>query len=196
MSWTLKHNHEGIPFGITSVDGLTVDFDVENAETIKAIQAHDPRIFTILDWATRNAESIFLSKEAETGGWWIWERENSLDEFERKCRVILASEFATDNIRRQAQSYLDDILEKRRIQGEKRIKEQAVRRRRAQFAGQYERLLLALIDRDGYRCAHCGAYEDLTIDHIMPLSKGGTDDLDNLRLLCRACNSSKGDKTE
>ncbi len=36
--------------------------------------------------------------------------------------------------------------------------------------------------------------EDLTIDHIAPLSKGGTDDLDNLRFLCRSHNSKKGDR--
>jgi len=31
-----------------------------------------------------------------------------------------------------------------------------------------------------------------TIDHIMPLSKGGTGDLGNLQLLCASCNNEKG----
>jgi 5-methylcytosine-specific restriction endonuclease McrA len=31
-----------------------------------------------------------------------------------------------------------------------------------------------------------------TIDHIIPVSRGGTNDVDNLRLLCRSCNSKKG----
>ena len=37
---------------------------------------------------------------------------------------------------------------------------------------------------------------NLTIDHIVPKSKGGTDHVENLWLLCGACNSSKGTKTQ
>lgn len=46
--------------------------------------------------------------------------------------------------------------------------------------------------RDGDACRRCGTTFDLTIDHIQPWSKGGTDDVSNLQLLCRSCNSSKG----
>ncbi|RKN56241.1 HNH endonuclease [Micromonospora costi] len=49
-----------------------------------------------------------------------------------------------------------------------------------------------LIIRDGYIRRACGATTDLTVDHVHPWSKGGTDDLDNLQLLCRPCNSRKG----
>lgn len=52
----------------------------------------------------------------------------------------------------------------------------------------------AVLARDGWRCP-CGATTDLTIDHIWPLSRGGPDTEDNLRVLCRSCNSSKGAKT-
>jgi DNA-directed RNA polymerase subunit RPC12/RpoP len=52
--------------------------------------------------------------------------------------------------------------------------------------------VLAIFARDGYRCLECGAREDLSVDHIQPVSKGGTDDAANLRTLCRSCNSRKG----
>ena len=42
------------------------------------------------------------------------------------------------------------------------------------------------------RCARCGrplVYEETVIDHIFPKSLGGADHIDNLRLLCKQCNS-------
>lgn len=46
-------------------------------------------------------------------------------------------------------------------------------------------------ERDGYRCLLCGATDDLTVDHIRALTDGGTNDNDNLRTLCRSCNSGR-----
>jgi 5-methylcytosine-specific restriction enzyme A len=49
--------------------------------------------------------------------------------------------------------------------------------------------------RDNYKCKECGVPNKkaiLHIDHIIPLAKGGTDELDNLQTLCEACNISKG----
>jgi hypothetical protein len=46
--------------------------------------------------------------------------------------------------------------------------------------------------RDGGKCKHCGTTRDLQFDHILPHSKGGNDTVDNLQLLCRKCNLSKG----
>ena len=48
--------------------------------------------------------------------------------------------------------------------------------------------------RDGYSCQVCGADQNLTVDHLIPISKGGTDDLDNLLTMCGRCNFSKGTK--
>ena len=43
-------------------------------------------------------------------------------------------------------------------------------------------------------CIYCGCEENLTFDHIIPLSKGGPDIISNQVLACKSCNSSKGDK--
>jgi len=42
-----------------------------------------------------------------------------------------------------------------------------------------------------YECAYCGSDKDLTIDHIVPRSKGGTDFTKNVVCCCHDCNQSK-----
>jgi hypothetical protein len=46
--------------------------------------------------------------------------------------------------------------------------------------------------RDGGQCVQCGLPEDLEFDHVIPWSLGGADSVENLQLLCRSCNGSKG----
>lgn len=47
--------------------------------------------------------------------------------------------------------------------------------------------------RDGYTCVYCGSKYELTLDHLIPSSKGGRTAWDNLLTACRECNSLKGD---
>ena len=51
-----------------------------------------------------------------------------------------------------------------------------------------------LIERDGRFCQICRNDSDLTIDHIIPLSRGGKSELDNLQLLCSRCNMLKSSR--
>ena len=48
-----------------------------------------------------------------------------------------------------------------------------------------------LKDSCGDVCIFCGVDDKLTKDHIIPLSKGGTDYIENIQPLCRSCNSKK-----
>ena len=52
-----------------------------------------------------------------------------------------------------------------------------------------------VLERDGYACTYCGADKQLEGDHVVPLSRGGSNTLVNLATACRPCNLSKGSKT-
>ena len=50
---------------------------------------------------------------------------------------------------------------------------------------------LLVWSRDGGVCVRCGAAKDLHFDHIIPFSRGGSDESENIQLLCRTCNLTK-----
>jgi len=69
-------------------------------------------------------------------------------------------------------------------------------KRRAEYQKKRQSLMLEFFRHGKTKCEKCHTTEKLTIDHIIPISKGGTNDLSNLQLLCRSCNSRKRDKIE
>jgi len=53
-----------------------------------------------------------------------------------------------------------------------------------------------ILRRDGHRCQYCGSSSgSLTVDHIMPRSRGGEDSWENLVSACLRCNNRKGSHT-
>jgi len=54
-----------------------------------------------------------------------------------------------------------------------------------------------LLDKAGSKCAHCGfTCCSPHIDHILPVALGGSDEIENLQVLCASCNLHKGAKRE
>lgn len=94
--------------------------------------------------------------------------------------------FDPDNLQRFV-SYLDDHIKWR----------DSVKGQRALMT---PKLRQSIKERDHFTCCNCGNSTDrepnllLEIDHIMPLSKGGKTEVDNLQTLCWKCNRSKGAK--
>lgn len=52
-----------------------------------------------------------------------------------------------------------------------------------------------IMRRDNFTCMYCGKKSDLTIDHVIPKSRGGGDVWENLTTACEKCNVKKGNKT-
>ena len=63
--------------------------------------------------------------------------------------------------------------------------------RRRKISDKKKRTVLSI---HGAYCLCCGIDENITMDHIVPLSRGGSDKIDNLQPLCGSCNKKKKDK--
>ena len=62
----------------------------------------------------------------------------------------------------------------------------------------YRKVLLTrrnVFRRDDHRCQYCGAVDRLTLDHVVPKSRGGPDTWENLVAACVPCNNRKGNRT-
>ncbi len=63
----------------------------------------------------------------------------------------------------------------------------------------YKNIILSrknILRRDGHRCQFCGRSDiALTVDHVIPSSRGGEDTWENLVCACVRCNNRKGDRT-
>jgi 5-methylcytosine-specific restriction endonuclease McrA len=62
----------------------------------------------------------------------------------------------------------------------------------------YRQILLSrknVLRRDQHRCQYCGVRDRLTIDHVMPRSRGGREAWENLVAACVPCNNRKGNRT-
>jgi len=52
-----------------------------------------------------------------------------------------------------------------------------------------------VLRRDLNRCQYCGSADKLTLDHVLPRSRGGRDTWENLVTACMSCNNRKGNRT-
>lgn len=93
--------------------------------------------------------------------------------------------------REYGRSWREENLERAREL--ERVKSQARRARQISNGGSFTvEEWQALCEAVGGKCLCCGYVKPLTIDHVIPLSLGGTNDISNIQPLCRTCNCRKG----
>lgn len=68
---------------------------------------------------------------------------------------------------------------------------QVVKRRRVKYNLSRKNILF----RDNFTCQYCSSKGSLTIDHVLPIARGGQWNWENLVTACDKCNSKKGQKT-
>lgn len=76
----------------------------------------------------------------------------------------------------------------------RRIAQSKIKEFRKAIASHYAEIFVRIGRRDGFYCQECGSSNELTIDHKTALVNGGTNNDENLQLLCKTCNSRKGDR--
>jgi len=100
--------------------------------------------------------------------------------------------------RREYANHGDAIRERSRKwkqHNPEKVAEQIHRRRALKAGTAVEPVdVAAIFDRDGHQCVYCGSTERLTLDHVVPLIRGGPHIEENLVVACRSCNCSKGTK--
>ena len=183
--WLEEIEVSGIPVFVFG-DSLNNEVIGFRLGTLKASEGDTSIFLKAIECATSPDAEDFRAAQWAGDGYW-WEVISRQDDYEETLKGLLTNKYASESVKAHASEMLAKIA--RRV-----AKKHHTKRRRSEFQQGRDRLVLALIERDGYRCAECSVYEDLTIDHVMPVSKGGSDDLDNLRFLCRSHNSKKGDR--
>ena len=59
------------------------------------------------------------------------------------------------------------------------------------YASLFNRDMRKILIDENSKCNYCGTTEKLTIDHIIPISKGGKNEKENVQILCSICNNKK-----
>lgn len=76
-----------------------------------------------------------------------------------------------------------------------RVQKYRERLKGAKGGGDYTQHRSTVYERDGNKCVYCHSTENLCLDHLVPLIRGGTNALSNLVTACKACNSGKSGRT-
>ena len=58
----------------------------------------------------------------------------------------------------------------------------------------WDRIRKSVLARDNYTCRSCRRKDNLTVDHIVQLSQGGTNSMENMQTLCRYCHEKKDNR--
>jgi len=127
---------------------------------------------TSKQWRTNNPDKIKLYTHKDRESSKIWKKNN-----QDKVKLY-ARNWSLDNSDKKKANYNNYRTRKTKAGGE--------------FTD-YE--WESLCEQYKYRCLSCGKKTKLTADHIIPVSKGGTSNIDNIQPLCKSCNSSKGTKS-
>ena len=151
------------------------------------------------EWRERNYEDWRKKATTREYEYRLENREKWLAEHREQTR----SRYAILNCPARRKLHTEEVKERRKQDPLWRVKHRldvANRRNRIMNNGGKTTLddWRSICDFYGNRCLMCGApgdFQSLTMDHIVPVAKGGSNNPDNIQPLCHSCNSRKGTRT-
>lgn len=111
-----------------------------------------------------------------------------------KADYILSHPLAINNILNNANTIRLIVIEAIKYSENHKIYKENLKHKRKEFQKIRNLLYKDLLILFEECCKICHSKNNLEIDHIIPLSKEGTNDLSNLQFLCSSCNSRKGNR--
>ena len=184
ISIGIKRREDG-----SMIEAASCGWDIEEpcvTVPVSVINSHSDQ--ALMEWIRDSCQYAEKAAAIEFAGWLV---QSNADETVLKTdadSIARLQRFAGTDDRIDAAIARLDLL---RARSEFR---NTTKGKRRELASNYDITFLSIGRRDGFHCQHCGATSDLTIDHITPLVRGGSNELDNLQFLCKSCNSRKGDK--
>lgn len=186
-------------YGVSDMLGVEQPCVVIPVETIDLMSDEE-----IADAAREMVDVAWRARACVAAEWFLHDSGYSYKLVQRRI-VALAEEHADDVLlmerfadeEEDIKRALDKIEECRRSVAERTRHKSTTKSTRRDIQIRYERFFVKVGRRDGFSCIKCGhAGNDLQLDHIKPVSKGGTNELTNLQLLCPSCNFEKSDKVD
>lgn len=120
---------------------------------------------------------------------WLIERQAGLSVLLRILQGTAAIRDSLADVNGMLSSELDSVgTALKLIQEDERVRPYTKYQRRVIS----DALRFSVFERDKNECHYCGVKHNLSVDHIVPVSAGGSDDIENLVTACGQCNSRKG----
>ena len=163
----------------------------------EAIYGHiEDNILSLINYPATDEDGFSFSKDVDVAALTdeMQKINKPVKRSHRTTKEIADSLLEKEGLKKEKRYYIKKLIENNKLKYAKKL---AMKARRREFASQRARLVLIMIESgQDYLCSKCGSEDNLTVDHIYPLSRGGTDDPSNLAFLCQSCNSAKGSKIE
>ena len=171
---------------------------------------------TKINWAKNNPDKVKKTREKYKSSHRELLREKDKEYYQR----IISTEEGRNHLKElrltryhnnrekfliRAKKYRENNIDKVRLRDEKyrkshpEVKAFLQRNRKAKLEAAYGNgITKAQFDEmcaeNGYRCSYCGKIDKLTMDHVIPISRGGSHDIYNIVPACHKCNSTKNNR--